>query len=241
MNSSDLADLMAYDDMCARIYADKRMPPGTRELALALAWADARDPDRHDKAKGGNLRRVSRILGRTRTGQWRYKLLIAEDAPRYEPPDRDGWRTGSCEGPRLRPYQPRGMTDYGKAMHAQKAEGKPLVCGTDANIAVVERDLVTGWQRTHWFCRRHVDQAERVKEQLARAGDPPPPIPNTGGLLPCYFMPEALERLYRATDPHWQPPYYGICADDWPLPDLQVVPRRPRLSLVVSDLGSEAS
>lgn len=240
---TEQADLMAYDDMCARIYVDKRMPPGTRELALALAWANLRDPERDREQPGkGAFRRAGHLLGREKfSNRWRNKALWADDAPRYEPPARDGWHTGSCEGPRLRPYRPRGMSGYGVAVLSLRQDGRDSVCGADANTRVVERDLVTGWHRTHWFCRRHVDQAKRVEEQIARAGDPPPPIPNTGGLLPCYFKPEAVEKLYRWANPRWEPPYYGICADDWPVPGQQVVPRRPRLSLVVDSVDSEAS
>lgn len=141
----------------------------------------------------------------------------------------------------MRPYRQRNSSGYYKALQSQKGAGENLVCGATANIRVIERDMVTGWQRAHWFCRRHSDQAERVKEQVERMGEAPPPIPNRGGLLPCYFQAKAVEKVYRWADKYWEPPYYGICADDWPIPGQQIIPRRPRLSLVVDLPDVEAS
>jgi hypothetical protein len=102
---------------------------------------------------------------------------------------------------------------------------------------VVERDLRTGWETVHWFCTRHKDHAIRVRAQVERAGEPPVPVPNVGGLLPCYFK-APWERMYASMAPHWEPPIYGLCADDWPTtPEAaQLVPKRPRLRLIIGDL-----
>lgn len=218
----ETATLLRHDDLCARVWADKRLPPGTREIALAFAWAALRDPDRHTDNNG--LRRVGHLLGRDDRGRWRHKLLIADDAPRYEE-SCGSWAERTCDGPRFRPYRSRdGLVRDDKTR-----------CGANASTSVAEHDLVTGrLRRRHWFCARHRDHAERVQRQIGAAGEPPPPIPNRGGLLPCYFDGD-WARLYRwaTSDRVWEPPYYGLVADEWPNPEHEVIPRRPRLSLVV--------
>lgn len=226
--ASDMADLMAYDDLCARIYADKRMPPGTRELALTFAWTLLRDPDRGDGSASSN--RAGKLLGGNR-----FKTLVAEDAPRYRRPP--VW-AGPRDGPRLRAYRPRDDSDYEK----QQAERRASRCGTtSARDRVDEYDLATGQvSRTWWYCPRHTTEAERVRQQLLGRGTPPPAIPNQGGLLPCYYEATAVEKLYEWAAPRWKPPYHGICADDWPVPGVELVPKRPRLALVVGGLGSRA-
>jgi hypothetical protein len=30
----------------------------------------------------------------------------------------------------------------------------------------------------------------------------------------------------------WEPPYYGVCRDDWPVPGKAAIPRKPRLTVV---------
>lgn len=114
-----IADLQAHDDIQARIWNDERgMPPGTREVALAMAWVLYREPQ-HPPGKGYWLR-VRELLGHdgrvTRGGHgWRLHDLIAGDAPRYEPGRRYAMG-GSCEGPRVRPYRPRQPADAGRCI-----------------------------------------------------------------------------------------------------------------------------
>lgn len=231
ITASDMADLMAFDDLCARVYADKRMPPGTRELAVTLAWMALRDPER--AAGESNTRRASRRLGATRTNESRLKTLFSEDAPRYERPQ--AW-AGPCDGPRVRPYKPRGGSEYSRAAREQQHADNTR-CGVSGVERVDEYDMVTGQiRRVWWFCSRHKADAERVRQQLAAKGTRPPPIPNRGGLIACYFEPAAVEECYRWARPWWEPPYHGICADDWPAPGYELVPKRPRLALVVGGL-----
>jgi hypothetical protein len=224
--ASDMADLMSYDDLCARIYADRRMPPGTRELALTFAWTLLRDPNRNDRTSSATAYKV--------LGGARFRKLVAEDAPRYRRPQE--W-AGFCDGPRLRAYRPSNDSEYEK----QRAERRASRCGTSARDRVDEYDMVTGQvTRVYWYCSRHKAEAERVRQQLLARGTPPPAIPNQGGLLPCYYEPDAVEQLYRWAVHHWTPPYHGICADDWPVPGFEIVPKRPRLALVVGGLESRA-
>lgn len=214
MSADDLSRLQSYDDLTACIWHDKRCPPGTRELLLAMAWVLLRDQTR--PAGADVWRTVGTLLGRDRIGRWRYRQLIAADAPRYEPPNT--LHAAFCEAPRVRTVG---------------------VCGERAsvNCHAVERDPRTGWCVDHWFCARHRDHYERVTAQIAAAPAAPEPIPNTGGLIGCYFACD-LERLYRQRAPHWVPPTYGLCADDWPTPGVDVArSSRPRLRLIVGEMA----
>ncbi|HEX6359502.1 hypothetical protein [Actinophytocola sp.] len=227
----EFGNLQQYDDLCARLYTDPDLEPGTRELALAMAWAQLRDPTRHT-TNDSLMRRVGFLLGRDRMGRWRHSQLFADDAPRYEPPR--AVHSGSCVGPRVRPYRARGAPP-------PPAPTGPLVCGDRAQISVRERSPVTGQiVKVHWYCRRHAKHADTVREHLARAGEPPPPLPNKGGRLPRYFTPKGLAKIYASVRPGWEPPIYGLCADDWPSDGLPVlVPKRPRLSLVVMEASDD--
>jgi hypothetical protein len=89
------------------------------------------------------------------------------------------------------------------------------VCGASSYHRVLEKDPRTGWVTAHWFCKRHKDHAECVTEQVREQNEQAPePIPNTGGLLPCYFKAD-WEKVYRHYRPRWEPPRYGLAADDW--------------------------
>jgi hypothetical protein len=227
--SDGFSELLRYDKLCARIYADERMPPGTRELALTLAWTALRDPERHNGE--ANVAAAARILGRDGR-EWRLRDLFARDVPRYEKPQ--AW-AGPCDGPRLRPYVRRG---YGYSdEEADRRTAGNTRCGDHAREFVHEWDMVTGQvSRTWWFCSRHQADRRRVQAQVAALGGPPPAIPNEGGLLPCYFQPTAVAWWYKEVRPWWEPPYHGICADDWPIPGQQPVPKRPRLALIIGEL-----
>lgn len=242
--SRELADLQSHDDVVARIYADQ-LPSEIRELALALAWTNLRDPARHDPSAGGALRRAAMLLGRDEAGTWRHMLALAADAPRYEVPTALQ-RKGICEAPRLRPHRPRqnakpdsatfwsiADTPHGAA-HRGPHDGR--LCGAVGTISVDERDLGTGHVlRRRWYCRRHRDHAGQAQSQIAAGGDAPdPPVPNCGGWLPRYFQPEPFERLYRRARPGWTPPAVGLCRDDWAKSSVTLQSRRSRLALVVS-------
>lgn len=254
--------MASLEELQGRIYADRDFSPGGREVALALAWAlhhpapesDDRDP----------WRRASGLLGRDSAFPgWRINEAAAEDLPWYDSRLKH-WNqvSGACEGPRIRPYRPRRPTrpstakisfahldgtvrPYPGPEHAaniSRPEREDRVCGAHATICVTEHDPVTGWETPHWFCTRHRERAREVEEQLRTAvPEPPPPIPNRGGVLPRYFAAD-WARVYAhvAENAHghrvygWKPPYHGVCRDDWPVPGATAVPKRPRLSLVVS-------
>jgi hypothetical protein len=244
-------ELRRHADLQARVWNDeRRMPAGTREVALALAWVLHMEPGARQ------WKRVRELLGYDMLG-WRVHDLVTGDAPRYE---RGHWADGpgECEGPRVRPYRPRRVPAedrcYVSGHHPHLGECRfpevyggeaappdrdDRVCGAHATIRVKEHDMVTGWVTVHWFCTRHRERAAAVKAQLAARGEPPAPVPNTGGLLPRYFAGD-WAKIYarhcaqaRSTGFLWQPSPYGCDADDWPAPGKTAVPKRPRLSLVL--------
>jgi len=247
MRTSDPAgNLARWAALTGRIYADRDLSPGGREVALALAWVLHREP----QPPGGRWRRARELLGVTAGPfpQWRLWGALGEDLPYYDP---GTWRSagGECEGPRVRPYRSRREPAHaGALIHdysgADAGPGRhPSVCGAHATICVTEYDPVTGWETPHWFCLRHKDRAREVRAQLAAAlPDRPPPIPNRGGVLPRYFEADWAARYaaalqhpagWRTPVPYgWQPPHHGLCRDDWPVPGQTTIPRRPRLAVV---------
>ena len=248
---------------------ERGLPPSTREVALAMGWVLYRECAKGEPFPWKRLRELLGHDGRvTRGGHgWRLHDLIAGDAPRYEPGNRH--YGAACEGPRVRPYKPRRpagngclvadhhphlgecrftvieyahldgtLRPYPGPEHATP-ERDDRVCGAHGTIRVTERDMVTGWETDHWFCSRHKDRAREVKAQLAARGEPPEPIPNTGGLLPRYFAADwaviyarHCERSWTVWMLGWEPPYCGVDADEWPVPGKTMIPKRPRLAVV---------
>jgi len=233
-----------FADIANRIYNDTRANHEARELLLAVAYAAGVAPREEGVSP---LREARRILGRNNIGRPRCDGLIRADRPRYEPLEETRWHAGemSCEAPRLRPYRQRqakpadadptapvpirpyqlppelaalkeqAMAHYTPPRDWRTEDG---VCGANSHHQVNELDPRTGWVTAHWFCKRHTDHAARVREQVRAQNEAAPkPVPNTGGLLPAYFKAD-WERVYRHYAPGWEPPKYGICADDWPEP-----------------------
>ncbi|MGW2841917.1 hypothetical protein ACWCWD_29530 [Streptomyces sp. NPDC001493] len=233
-----------------RIYGDRRAAPPARELLLAVSYVLAIAPG----DPGQVLSTTARVLGR-KGGRPRFDALVADDAPRYEPPRTAGtWGPGQapgCEAPRLRPYvyrprpAPSPLDD--ETVVALRPLPEPIVhvgpdyvepvdyrnehriCGADSHHKVLELDPRTGWVRPHWFCKRHVDHAERVADQVREQNAAAPePIPNRGGLLPAYFN-APWEEVYRHYAPaSWKPPSYGLSADGWPDAGAPPPARSPR-------------
>lgn len=258
-----------FPELVAAIYEDERVGHEARELLLAVAYA----VDLAKREDGVSPLKVARRkLGVEGYRKARYDRLVADDAPRYEPPQSarnlQQFDRPVCEAPRLRPYQPRPykprtqpdaptgpeptpIRAYRPAplppeLEALKAEAMATytpprdwrtedgVCGAASHHRVLEKDPRTGWVTAHWFCKRHKDHADRVTEQVREQNEQAPEsIPNTGGLLPCYFKAD-WEKVYRHFRPHWEPPSHGVCADDWPTADGAVQPtRHSRLRVVL--------
>lgn len=137
---------------------------------------------------GARWKEVCRLLDLTPEAFWR---LIADDVPRYEPPhDR-----GGCEVP------------------AQRRSG---ACGQRGTTGFRITDPSDGTWRLASFCRRHHEAADRAwaQERERQHAGVPEPLPDRGGLLPCYVA-GPWERRYARAKPGWVPPAAGVCADDW--------------------------
>lgn len=212
---TDLDALRRYDQLAERVYGERRLPSPTRDLILALGWVTLRDPLRHHPA-ASLWGRTREVLNADNKSMWQ---AIAADVPRYEP-DRP---PRGCQAPMVRVER---------------------LCGRSTSIGFAEFDPVTGWM-THWgFCSRPRCRsymrpiAERAQGSKDRA---PEPIPNTGGLLPLFFTWnwEARYRKAMALVRHqngWEPPAYGLSADEWPpAPDQKKPQAFPKLRLVASD------
>ncbi|MCX4911852.1 hypothetical protein [Streptomyces sp. NBC_00878] len=228
-----------FPELVAAIYEDDRVGHETRELLLAVAYA----VDLAKREDGVSpLRLARRKLGVEHGRQARYDRLVSADAPRYKPPqDTADWGPSGapgCEAPRLRRYvyrprqAPSPFDDEAVVrlrplpetiVHVGPDHVDPVdyrnehrICGANSHRRVLEKDPRTGWITAHWFCKRHTDQADRVTEQVREQNDQAPePIPNTGGLLPCYFNAD-WAKVYKYYRPRWEVPQYGLCADDWP-------------------------
>ncbi|MEV2259157.1 hypothetical protein AB0J13_10915 [Streptomyces anulatus] len=249
-----------YEEIVHAIYNDERADPQARELLLAIAYA-VYLKDREEGVSP--LREARRVLGRTSVGKPRYDGLMAADVPRYQPPRNVDVHAHevACDAPRLRLYRPKPAQPYEPDPHAPspirpyelppeiaalKAEVMATytpprdwrtedgVCGANSRYRVLEKDPTTGWVTAHWFCRRHQGHADRVTEQLRAQNDAAPaPLPNKGGLLPCYFKAD-WEKVYRHYASRlWEPPVHGLCADDWPSPDRGPVVKKGRMRLVL--------
>jgi hypothetical protein len=241
-----------FAELAQQIYQDQRADAKSRQLLLAFAYVVTMQPTDSAKEQWSNLRKA---LGRSDRHRYTDFLrdLIEHDRPRYVPPDeRPGGYDASkryCVGPRVRafkerPYYADQMT-LPERVSQEKRDAEDFrntdnVCGATGKHRVLEKQPGTGWYVWHWFCPRHRDHAVRVQEQVkAQNAAAPEPIPNAGGLMPCYFEADWV-RLYRHyTWDSWEPPVYGVRADDWPIPGKQPVPQRARLRLVTGsgDLG----
>lgn len=263
----------SFPELVAAIYEDPRVRHETRELLLAIAYA----VDLAKREDGVSVLKVARRkLGVEHGRRARYDRLVADDAPRYEPPREVNQHASdhSCQAPRLRPYKPRPykprtqpQPELPEPTSLRSRKPIPLppelaalkeealatytpprdwrtedgVCGANSHHLVLEKDPRTGWVTAHWFCKRHKDHADRVTAQVREQNEQAPePVPNTGGLLPVFFKAD-WETVYRHYRPRWEPPKYGICADDWPAVDEMVArpSRHSRLRVVLGGTDLE--
>ncbi|MEU5043242.1 hypothetical protein [Streptomyces griseorubiginosus] len=220
MSPDDRDGLVRYDQLAARVYGERRMPSGTRDLILALGWVTLRDPRRHDPAFTV-WERTRDVLNADNKRMWQ---LIAEDAPRYDAFITEADTPHGCQAPMVRVDR---------------------LCGRSTLIGFSEFDPVTGWSR-HWgFCSRpRCREYGRPIEERARHSFTvrPEPIPNVGGMLPLFFAWDWERRYLKASElgvtPRiigWKPPSYGLSADEWPEVPGQEKPKAfPKLRIIAS-------
>ncbi|MBD3004732.1 hypothetical protein [Streptomyces sp. 5-10] len=247
-------DGQSFVEYAQRIYQDDRADAKSRRLLLAFAYVVTMQPTSEPKEL---YRSIRKALGRDDRDRYvdTFRELIEHDVPRYIAPNEwpgghEPWKR-QCIGPRLRafkgrPYNAHQMTPSQRvAQNKRDAEddrNTMKICGAPGKHRVLEKLPDTGWYRWHWFCDRHRDHASRVQDQVKEQNAAAPePIPNAGGLLPCYFDADWVAFYRHYTGERWEPPVYGVRADDWPVPGKEPVPQRARLRLVVSghDLESE--
>jgi len=219
VSPDDRDALIRFDQLATRVYEERRMPTGTRDLILALGWVTLRDPRRHDPTRL-LWERTRDVLNADNKRMWE---LIAEDAPRYDAHLTEASTPNGCQAPMVRAKR---------------------LCGRSTIHGFSEFDPVTGWSRYWGFCNRPRCREyakpiwERAKHSATKR---PEPIPNTGGLLPLFFSwnwkdkyAKAAERIY--TIHGWQEPSYGLSADEWPQVPGQEKPKAfPKLRLIASD------
>lgn len=216
MNPDDRDGLLRYDELAARVYGETRMPSGTRDLILALGWVTLRDPRRHDPTVT-TWARTQEVMNADNKRMWQ---LIAEDAPRYE----HDWHASpvGCQAPMVRVDR---------------------LCGHNTTIGFAEFDPVTGWMTDWGFCSRPRcrEYMRPIYERAHGSKDKAPePIPNTGGLLPLFFSWNWEKRYTKAAElmsiGGWEPPSYGLSADEWPEAPGQEKPKAfPKLRLIASE------
>lgn len=218
MNTDDKAGLARYDQLLGRVYDERRMPTSTRDLILALGWVTLRDPRRHDPAITTWVR-TREVLNATNEQMWRH---LADDIPRYDSQLHDKTPHG-CQAPMVRVDR---------------------LCGRGTVHGFAERDPVTGWSRSWNFCNRPRCRAyaqpiwERARHSYTVA---PEPIPNAGGLLPLFFTWDWEPKYRKAArlirhKSAWEPPSYGLSADEWPtVPGQEPVRAFPKLRLIASN------
>lgn len=220
--SADDRDAMArYDQLVTRVYEERRMPSGTRDLILSLGWVTLRDPRRHDPAVT-TWARTREVMNADNKTMW---TLIGKDAPRYDAQLTEADGPHGCQAPMVRVDR---------------------LCGRSTMIGFSEFDPATGWSR-HWgFCSRpRCREYGRPIEERARHSFTvrPEPIPNTGGLLPLFFAWDWERRYHKAAETcvfpriiGWEPPSYGLSADEWPEVAGQEKPEAfDKLRLIASD------
>jgi hypothetical protein len=193
IGGEDLRYLLKVREDISRAMKDTRFPPAAMDGDLRMFVVTAIWVLGVERApRGERIKRVCEVMHLNNRQFWR---LVAEDLPRYEP-DREPWNAGCVvELPRAK---------------------RP--CGRGSCVGFRVTNPVEGtWQMVR-YCSRHREEADEAHaaEQRRRAAGLPDPLPNRGGLLPCY-LPWDWAKNYAIANPSWKPPSVGIRADDWPV------------------------
>lgn len=218
MNGEELTYLLKVREDISRAMKDPRFPPASerggelRMFVVTAIWVLGveRAP------RGERIKRVGEVMGLDNRQFW---ALVREDLPRYEP-EPEPYNAGCVvELPRAKRRCGRGM-EYG--FHVTNP-----VDGT--------------WQMVS-YCSRHREEgrAAHAAERRRREAGLPEPLPNRGGLLPCY-LPWDWAKNYAIASPSWKPPAVGIRADDWPvLARVEMAnPTPPRFKVVFGGVEHE--
>lgn len=212
---TDLKRKLLIHDRIAGIYADARFPAGhtgqkLRMLAVTMTWVAGN----RINPPGKFWETIAASMCIDGNHEWWIRHLIAEDRPRYVPPN---WSDrATCEAPMIRREGP---------------------CGRDASSTFRVTDWATGQWRLSGWCTRHRDigRAEWAAERERAAHGFPEPTPNYGGLLPAHVPWRKWEEVYRWAYPTWEPPKIGINRDDWPVLERIAGLEPPKLTVITGD------
>lgn len=194
IGGEELRYLLKVREDISRAMKDPRFPPAAfdgdlRMFVVTAIWVLGVE----QVPRGGRIQRVCEVMRLDNRQFWR---LVRSDLPRYEPP-RKGWDESGC-GVML----PRAKRRCGRGM---------------ANGFNVTNPVDGTWELAV-FCGRHRVEARAalVAERRRIEAGLPKPLPNAGGLLPCYLSWD-WEKNYATASSSWKPPSAGIRADDWPV------------------------
>lgn len=188
-----------HSTVSARMFADPDLTGDALLFSLCLLGSLT---DRRIQGRRGAAVPFEEIRDRTGLRPYSIKRVIADDAPRYEPPR--VFERSCCIAPMIRRDGP---------------------CGKHATHSWMDRDPLTGEASHVGYCRRHMTRAadllrwDRYQQWLTQ-GKPVPPN-NVGGVLPRYFATD-WDKWYA-----WAAPWR---VDTGPGPDPP--PPRARLRLI---------
>jgi hypothetical protein len=214
VDGRELKRTLAVHAQIARAYADDRFPArrlslgaDLRQFAIAAIWVTGVERPPSEE----HWDRVCEIM---HLDNYRFWQTIRQDVPRFEPESLHSG--GGCEVPMIR------------------REG---TCGRPPAWGFRVTNPADGTWRMASYCSRHGEQARLARNAEMRrqkAGGIPEPVPNAGGLLPCYFRWRWPEN-YAIALPGWKPPALGIRADDWPAMAwaAEKEPPLPRLRVII--------
>lgn len=218
MNGEDLRYLLKVREDISRAMKDPRFPPATMDGDLRMFVVTAIWVLGVERApRGERIKRVCEVMHLDNRAFWR---LVRSDLPRYEPP-RKGWDESGCVV-----MLPR----------AKRRCGRGMAWGFNVT------NPVDGTWDTAVYCGKHREDAHAAMaaERRRQEAGVPLPLPNAGGLLPCY-LPWDWAKNYAKADSSWKPPKVGIRADDWPvLARVEAAnPTPPRFKVVLGGVEHE--
>jgi hypothetical protein len=214
--SPNVRRALALTAKLERLWADERFDDARRTREFINAWLITRySAADHDAAFKETLRRI----GADRPYGW--YGIVSDDAPRYD--GLKGNKHRRCPVPKTR--GPRA--------------GQP--CGGSPAHQTRVTDEKTGEWTLQGWCRQHESHWRTMSARERTLTNVPEPLPNRGGLLPCYIRANNWPDVYVWAMSSWKPPYVGICADDWPV--MAKVAKAPltKVALSALDGGREAA
>lgn len=200
-----------------RLWADDRFDATQRQTRIFInAWLVTRYsmPD-HGQAFKETLRRT----GEDRQSGW--WSLVRGDAPKF-----DGYTPASVRGCCV--PKTRGPN-----------AGRP--CGRTGTSFRVTNPENGEWEIRTYCTKLHRAEGDAMRVRERALTNVPEPMPNRGGLMPCYIRASNWPDLYAWADSGWQPPYVGIVADDWPVMAKVATPPVVAAKLTSVDGGGETA